>query len=131
MIPIRQGLFPDETLRHKIWRALNTDEVAEPNAFAVDAAVAAFTKGAPWLDALRAYIAGNKQLVSEFINQNLPEIKAVCSEATYLVWLDCKSLPEDGERICRVLSGICLTVSMALSARARCPEENLYSCFRE
>ena len=96
-------VVPDETLRHKMWRALNTDEVAEPNAFAVDAAVAAFTKGAPWLDALREYIAGNKQLVGEFINQNLPKIKAVCSEATYLVWLDCKSLPGDGETICRYL----------------------------
>ena len=96
-------VVPDETLRHKMWRALNTDEVAEPNAFAVDAAVAAFTKGDPWLDALREYIAGNKQLVGEFINQNLPKIKAVCSEATYLVWLDCKSLPGDGETICRYL----------------------------
>lgn len=96
-------VVPDETLRHKMWRALNTDEVAEPNAFAVDAAVAAFTKGNPWLDALREYIAGNKQLVGEFINQNLPKIKAVCSEATYLVWLDCKSLPGDGETICRYL----------------------------
>ena len=55
-------VVPDENLRHKMWRALNTDEVAEPNAFAVDAAVAAFTKGGPWLDALREYIAGNKQL---------------------------------------------------------------------
>lgn len=96
-------VVPDETLRHKMWRALNTDEIAEPNAFAVDAAVAAFTKGDPWLDALREYIAGNKQLVGEFINQNLPKIKAVCSEATYLVWLDCKSLPGDGETICRYL----------------------------
>ena len=26
-------------LRHKMWRALNTDEVAEPNAFAVDVAM--------------------------------------------------------------------------------------------
>ena len=32
-------------LRHKVWRGLNTDEVAEPNAFAVEAAVAAFY---PW-----------------------------------------------------------------------------------
>ena len=36
---------PNPVIRHKVWRALNTDEVAEPNAFAVDVAVAAFTKG--------------------------------------------------------------------------------------
>lgn len=33
---------PDPVLRHKMWRALNTDEVAEPNSFAVPAAIAAF-----------------------------------------------------------------------------------------
>ena len=47
--------MPEPFLHHKVRRALNTDEVAEPNAFAVTAAVAAFTKGAPWLDALREY----------------------------------------------------------------------------
>ena len=43
----------DPLLRHKAWRALNTDEVAEPGTFACPAAVAAFTRGGPWLDALR------------------------------------------------------------------------------
>ena len=42
--------IPNKELRHKIWRALNTDEVAEPNAFAVGAAVAAFTEGEAWLN---------------------------------------------------------------------------------
>ena len=32
-------------LRHRIWRALNTDELGEPNAFAIDATIAAFEKG--------------------------------------------------------------------------------------
>lgn len=49
-------MVPNEALRNKMHRAINTDEVAEPNAFAVEAAVAAFTKGEAWLDALRAYI---------------------------------------------------------------------------
>ncbi|MBR5768009.1 MAG: aminotransferase class I/II-fold pyridoxal phosphate-dependent enzyme, partial [Clostridia bacterium] len=40
-------------LRHRVWRALNTDEVGEPNAFAVAATVAAFTRGEKWLDELR------------------------------------------------------------------------------
>ncbi len=75
-------------LRHKVRRAINTDEVAEPNAFACDAAVAAFTKGGPWLDALREYIFGNKQLVREFLTRELPEVHLVASEATYLLWLD-------------------------------------------
>ena len=75
-------------LRHKIWRALNTDEVAEPNAFAVPAAVAAFTEGGPWLDALRAYLWENRRLAERFLADHLPELTVTKGEATYLLWLD-------------------------------------------
>ena len=79
---------PDPVLRHKVWRGLNTDEVAEPNVFAVDAAVAAFTKGEDWLDELRNYIYSNKLYAYEYIKNEIPEIKAVISDATYLLWLE-------------------------------------------
>ncbi|MDE5908301.1 MAG: pyridoxal phosphate-dependent aminotransferase [Lachnospiraceae bacterium] len=89
----------DEVLRHKMWRAINTDDVAEPNAFAVDAAIAAFNEGEAWLDALRDYIAGNKRIVSAFLKEKLPEIKPVAAQATYLMWLDLSSLPGSGKEI--------------------------------
>ena len=85
----------DPALRHKVWRGLNTDEVAEPNAFAADAAVAAFTKGGPWLDELREYVSENKRVTVEFLARELPQVKAVPSQATYLIWLDCTALPGD------------------------------------
>ena len=83
---------PDEVLRHKVWRALNTDEAAEPNAFAVEAAVAAFTRGADWLDALRDYLYENKKLAEAYIEKEIPGVRAVASQATYLLWLDCSGL---------------------------------------
>lgn len=85
-------MIPDATLRHKMWRALNTDEVAEPNAFAMAATIAAFDKGDCWLDELRTYIEENKRLVSDFIDSSLSQIRLVPSEATYLLWLDCTEL---------------------------------------
>ncbi len=89
---------PDPVLRHKVWRGLNTDEVAEPNDFAVTGAVAAFEKGEEWLDELRLYLAGNKALVREFLEKEVPDIYLVPSQATYLLWLDCSALPGDGEK---------------------------------
>lgn len=86
---------PDPFLRHKVWRGLNTDEVAEGNAFAADAAIAAFTRGGPWLDELRAYLYENKQAVRDFLAAELPEIRLTPSEATYLLWLDCGALCDD------------------------------------
>lgn len=83
---------PEENLRHKVWRGLNTDEVAEPNSFAVEAAIAAFKEGEPWLNELRAYIQENKKFAEEFLQKELPQIKIVPSQATYLLWLDCREV---------------------------------------
>ena len=82
-------------LRHKAWRALNTDEVAEPNTFAAPAAVAAFTKGGAWLDEARAYICENRKTVEDYVNRNLPGLRVVPGEATYLLWVDVSSLTKN------------------------------------
>ena len=100
----------DPFLRHKIRRALNTDEVAEPNAFAVAAAVAAFTEGAPWLDALRAYLWKNRRLAEEFIADRLPALRVTKAEATYLLWIDgTKTGIEDLAAFIREKSGLVLS----------------------
>lgn len=80
---------PNPVLRHKVWRGLNTDEVAEPNAFAIDAAIAAFTEGADWLDALREYILENKNAAAKYIREQVPQMEVVPSQATYLLWMHC------------------------------------------
>jgi len=88
---------PNEELRKKVNRAINTDEVAEPNAFAVEAAVAAFENGGEWLDELRDYLFYNKVTVREFLTKYLPSIKLVDSSATYLLWLDCTQVCSDSK----------------------------------
>lgn len=85
-------LVPNEALHHKVWRALNTDEVAEPNAFAVDAAIAAFTKGEEWLDELRAYLFENRSYMESFIQKHISQLKPVAADATYLMWVDCSNV---------------------------------------
>lgn len=93
----------DPVLRHKMWRQINTDEVGEPNAFAMCATVAAFTHGEAWLDELREYIEGNKQYVISYLSEHVPQIRPVASEATYLMWLDCSKLTEDSNAFYRFL----------------------------
>lgn len=90
-------VVPEKYLRHKVWRGLNTDEAAEPNSFASEVTIAAFTQGSRWLDELRSYISGNRRCVSEFIKKEIPQIHMIPSEATYLLWLDCRSLTGNGQ----------------------------------
>ena len=94
---------PNEYLRHKKERALNNDEVAEPNAFAIDAAIAAFTQGEEWLDDLRNYLAENRRIVRSFLERELPNVSLVQSHATYLLWLDCTRVLGDAAELCRYL----------------------------
>lgn len=129
-------MVPDPVIRHKLNRGLNTDEVAEPNAFAIGAAVAAFEKGEGWLEELRQYLYENKQLVRQFVKENLPVIRVVPSNATYLLWLDCGAVTEDTEKLCKFIrqdSGLYLTEGEEYGSCGRqfirmntaCPRERL------
>ena len=89
------AMAANPNLRHKIRRALNTDEVAEPNAFSIAATIAAFNHGAQWLDELRSYVYENKQVACKFVKENIPAIHIVPSKATYLLWLDCSAFCTD------------------------------------
>lgn len=93
----------DPVLRHRVWCGLNTDEVAEPNVFAVPAAVAAFTKGEQWLDEFRDYVFENRRIADGFIEKNIPEIFSVKGDATYLMWLDCKKTGLDSDALAESL----------------------------
>lgn len=105
-------VVPNPVIRHKLNRGLNTDEVAEPNCFAVCAAVAAFEKGEGWLEALRLYLADNKQYVRGFLKETLPAVRVVPSHATYLLWLDCGEITADATGLAEFIrqdSGLYLT----------------------
>ncbi len=90
------AIIPNPVLRHKVWRGINTDEVGEPNAFAMGATIAAFTKGDAWLDALRQYLYENKQEVADYLATALPQLHLVPSQATYLLWIDISGVTDDG-----------------------------------
>ena len=75
-------------LKEKIQKAFYHDDIGEPNYFAVPATIAAYTKGATYVDELNQYLLSNKEYVKEFLNKNLPHVKLVSGQATYLLWLD-------------------------------------------
>ena len=89
-------VVPNEVLRNKVSRGLNTDEVAEPNCFAIETAISAFTLGDAWLDALRLYIAENRKHALEYIAQHIPEIISIPEDATYLLWMSTEKMKNQG-----------------------------------
>ncbi len=96
-------VIPSEELFQKMERGLNSDEIAEPNAFAIDAVVAAFNHGGEWLDTLRVYLHESKKMVYRFLEKEIPKIKCIKSQSTYLLWIDCKELTSNTTSFCKFL----------------------------
>ena len=103
---------PNPRLRKKVNRALAVDCLDEPGTLATCAAIAAFTQGGPWLDAMRAYVFENRRAAEEFITESIPEIAVVPGQATYLMWLDIGKICGDSRRLADFLrreTGLYLT----------------------
>ncbi|MDR1461312.1 MAG: pyridoxal phosphate-dependent aminotransferase [Campylobacteraceae bacterium] len=64
------------------------------NLLALTAAKAAYENGAVWLKEVKEYLRENLKLVQEFV-QNNPSLKLLKLEATYLAWIDCRTLGEN------------------------------------
>jgi cysteine-S-conjugate beta-lyase len=60
--------------------------------FGVEATAAAWTECDDWLADIRRYLSGNRVLVADALGRRLPEVRFHLPEATYLYWLDCRSL---------------------------------------
>jgi len=68
------------------WEALLAGQIG------VLAAVAAFTESLPWLDAVLGQLDENRSLLSRLLAEQLPGVRYVPPEASFLAWLDCRAL---------------------------------------
>ena len=85
-------IIKDNHIREIAEAAFYHDDVGEPNYFAIPATIAAYQNGDQYVDELNAYIEQNKRYASIFIQENIPQIKVMKQNATYLMWLDISSL---------------------------------------
>lgn len=96
-------IIPNRYLRHKVIRGLNTDEVAEPNVFAIDATIAAFQSSRDWLIECVNYIRENRKIASQYLRENIKELTLINAKATYLLWIDCQKITNDTRELCDYL----------------------------
>ena len=56
------------------------------------ATLAALNEGEPWLDDLLAYLDANHDFAEAYVRRNMPLIRYVKAQGTYLAWLDASAL---------------------------------------
>jgi len=65
------------------------------NSFGIEALKTAYSDGGPWLDELLVYLEANRDYLMDYIGSQLPMLRMIKPESTYLAWIDFNELGLD------------------------------------
>lgn len=102
-LPISYLVSQNRDLLDKVQQTLDMQDTLYPNIVAVNALIAAYSYGEVWVKDLKNYLIENHQCLIDFCNENLPQVKIVPLDATYLVWLDFGFLNQNAAQLSQVL----------------------------
>ena len=86
------AVIANPTLRRRFESYVEGNELAAGNVFAFNTVVAAYNKGEEWLQQMLTYVQGNIDEVVSYIKENIPQLKAIIPQASYLVFIDFSAL---------------------------------------
>jgi len=102
-LQLSNAFIKNPEIRQAIIHEIDAVGYSQLNVMGLVATQAAYEHGEEWLDAVNKYIKGNIDYVEKFVKENLPQIKVVPTDCTYLMWLDFrgtgKSVAEQDELI--------------------------------
>ena len=86
------AVIANPILRRRFESYVEGNELAAGNVFAFNTVVAAYNKGEEWLQQMLTYVQGNIDEVVSYIKENIPQLKAIIPQASYLVFIDFSAL---------------------------------------
>ena len=86
------AVIANPTLRRRFESYVEGNELAGGNVFAFNTVVAAYDKGEEWLQQMLTYVQGNIDEVVSYIKENIPQLKVIIPQASYLVFIDFSAL---------------------------------------
>ena len=105
------AVIPNDEMRRRVQQELEAAGVTSGNIFALTATKTAYRYGDQWLDALMNYLTENRDFLTAWVGEHLPEVSVTPIEATYLAWLNCRAYGKSTEELlaaCRT-EGVALT----------------------
>lgn len=93
------SIVPDEKLRKRFYDWMEANEMGAANIFSPIATIAAFRKGERWRRQMLEYVEGNIEFLMEYCQNNIPKIKPLRPQASFLVWMDCRELGLDHDQL--------------------------------
>lgn len=95
--------IPDQQMREAFQKQMQLIGYGGINLIGLHACQAAYETGREWLEELKIYLKGNLDFVREYLEKNLPMIRLIEPEGTYLIWLDCRGLGLPEEELERLI----------------------------
>lgn len=86
-------------LREAFVREIDKTGYSQLNQMGLVACESAYRYGADWLEQLLVYLKGNLDFARDFIDRQIPGVKLVEPEGTFLLWLDCRDLHISDEEL--------------------------------
>jgi len=86
------AIIPDKKLRFAYQAVQKKAGIESGNPFGIEALIAAYNEGDIWLEELKSHLNGNIDLIKNSLKANQIPIEPIKTEATFLMWLDCKKL---------------------------------------
>ncbi|PHS42373.1 MAG: aminotransferase [Sulfurovum sp.] len=93
------AIIPDLKLRQAYRIEQNKSGITNGNPFGIEALMSAYSEGETWLESLKIHLNSNITYVKIFLEEHQIPIRAVPTEATFLMWLDCKELGLSHEKV--------------------------------
>lgn len=93
------SIIPNDEIRRRFSSWLEVNELNEPTLFAPIATIAAFRNGEEWRRQMLRYVEGNIDFVIDFLARQIPQIRPIRPQASFLVWLDCRGLGLDHKEL--------------------------------
>jgi len=86
------AIIPSQKLRKAYSVEQNKSGITNGNPFGIEALIAAYNDGDAWLEILNEHLKKNIRYISHYLHEEKIPIVPVKTEATFLIWLDCKGL---------------------------------------
>ena len=91
-LQISNIIIPGEEIRRKFIKDVDAVGYSQANTIGIVACEAAYRYGQEWYEELKKYLKGNLDFVRDYLKTELPKIKLIEPEGTYLIWLDFRGL---------------------------------------
>ena len=80
--------IPNPELRAKFRKQLDAAGTSQLGVMGLVACETAYNKGEEWYEAMLSYVKANAEFTRQYVEEQLPGVKMIDLEGTYLVWLD-------------------------------------------